>query len=143
MVQVPASPIRWGQLAHSFKVQSSITTCHHLAGVRVRPEAGRDCPRGKLEVRVDQVPVLKKPLRYFAQDRDPLLLPWKKTDHLFWAVEMLENQADGKQKLGYMLPFGTSVEVWVEVEPLQAPAKFQIEVLMSLYNAGKKEAKKL
>ncbi len=141
---IPAGPVRTGQLVHTFQVESSITSCHHFYGIRIRPEKGRDCPKGKVEVRIDQTPMLRRHLRWFAEDRDPLLIPWKDTNDFFWAAEMTpSNEANGKRKLGYMLPNGIHVEVWVEVEPLDSPLKLEVEVLMNLYNAGTKGAPKL
>jgi len=138
-VSVPRSPVRSGHLAHAFEVQSSVTMCHHLAGVRVRAGKGR-CPEGRIEVRVGGTRVLWGKLPAFVEDRDPSDYAWKASMDLFWAVEMTPgNEADGKRKLGFMLPIGSKVEVWVEVEPQEEPLAIEVDLLMYLYDAGKKE----
>jgi len=140
---VPQSPVRFGQLAHNFWTESSVTNALHLAGVRVRAQGGKECPQGKLEIRIDQRRLLWGKLPSFEKDRDASDYPWKATEEFFLAVEMIGKTADPKQKLGFMLPHGTHVEVWIEVEPLKESLTLEVDLILNLYDAATKKERDL
>jgi hypothetical protein len=131
------------RLVNSFRTECYVTKAYHLWGVKVRVLEGGELPVGRIRVLLDhQDLILKENLVRLAEDRDPLLLPWEsRAGCQFWATEVWENEADGDQRLGYMLPNGSYVEIWLDLEPLDHPVKLEFEILMNLYDGGKRELK--
>lgn len=139
-----SSPFSETHLVNAFGVECHLTHAVHLLGAKVRTLDGLELPEGTLRIRVDQEVVLEEDLETLAEDRDPLLLPWQAIDPkncLFVATEIVENVADGGQQLGFLLPNASNVEIWLNLEPLSHASKLEIELLLNVYDAGKRTLK--
>jgi hypothetical protein len=128
-------------LVNAFSPECYVTHAHHLWGAKIRVLEG-ELPTGKLRIRVDHEEVLEEDLARLTEDLDPLLVSWTEPEPenwIFLATEIWENE--GAQKLGFLLPNRSNVEVWLDLEPLDHPVKLEIEILMNLYDAGKRTLK--
>jgi hypothetical protein len=117
------------------KAADFITKCEysealHLAGIKVR----KGLKGAKLRFVVDGMCVLEGTLNSFAKDRGPAEIPWKRLQEpCLFTAESVEEKPTGTPKLGFMLPHGSWIQIYLKVPKLSKAVRVEIEVLLGLY----------
>lgn len=115
---------------------SDVVSAHYLAGFRVKCQGG-PLPKGRLRAEVDGDFVVEEDLSFFAQDVEPVKVPWKKKPLcLFYAIPLENGVARPKEIVGFALPNASRIKVYIDLEIVEEAAEIEIEVLGGLYLGG-------